>query len=197
MLTPKSSRRERDDRDQVPIFASPEREHPWMGRGCVDRATHFSRTSSPESTAADAATLDAATDLLEGLIDDLSTTEASDLMRGEESADEDGENRNKYVFNDLGEAASFNTARPPGPHEVRVTLESKVSYFRPLLKLQDMFRQQMASNTPFQKRMLTQNLLRSLEQRRISSVSLHNSRLNSIGLSDIVILARGHLVPQP
>lgn len=122
MLTLKSSRRERDDGDQVTLFALSEGKNHWMDRrsedgGSENRAACFSRTPSPESKAVDATTLDAATDLLEGLIDELSATEASDLMR-EESVDEDGERREDYIFNDLGEAASFNAARPPDPHEV-------------------------------------------------------------------------------
>lgn len=118
MLTPKSSRRERNDGDQVPLFASSERQYSWMDQGSENRAPSFSRTPSPENDAADATTLDAATDLLEGLIDELSATEASDLMRDEASVDENGAKREEYVFNDLGEAASFNAARPPDPHEV-------------------------------------------------------------------------------
>lgn len=113
MLTPERPRLERDDGDQVPLFASPEGTQPWMDRGSEDLAAEFSRTQSPRSDA-----IDAATDLLEGLIDDLSTTEASDLMREEESVDEDHKKGEEYVFNDLGEAASFNTARPPDPYEV-------------------------------------------------------------------------------
>lgn len=133
MLTLKSSRRERDDGDQVTLFALSERKAHWMDRGSEDwgsenRAACFSRTPSPESKAVDATTLDAATDLLEGLIDELSATEASDLMR-EESVDEDGEKREDYIFNDLGEAASFNAARPPNPHEV-----CKVGNLNPLCR---------------------------------------------------------------
>ncbi len=118
LLTLKSSRRERDSGDQVPLFASSEGNTPWIDRGTEDRDPYFSRTPSPESDAVDATTLDAATDLLEGLIDDLSATEASELMQGGDSFDEDGEKREEYIFNDLGEAASFNAARPPNPHEV-------------------------------------------------------------------------------
>lgn len=123
-LTPSLSRREHDDGDQTPLFASPQGNQPWMDQesedpGSEDRAAYFSRTSSPESDALDATTLDAATELLEGLIDDLSTTEASDMMREEESVDEDRRNGEEFVFNNLSEAASFNTARPPDPREVR------------------------------------------------------------------------------
>lgn len=144
MLTLKAFRRERDDGDQVPLFASSEGKSPWMDRRSEDRAPYLSRTPSLESDAVDATTLDAATDLLEGLIDDLSATEASDLMRGEEYVDEDGKRREEYVFNDLGEAASFNAARPPDPHEV-CELESEI----PLsFELQGIYREQMAFKTP-------------------------------------------------
>lgn len=131
-LTPNLSRREHDDGDQIPLFASPQGNQPWMDQGSGDRAAYFSRSLSPESDALDATTLDAATDLLEGLIDDLSTTEASDMMREEESVDEDRKNGEEFVFNDLGEAASFNTARPPDPHQVR-GLQMQTFYAGPSL----------------------------------------------------------------
>lgn len=134
MLTPKSSRRERDNGDQIPLFASSEENFHWMDRRIEDRADYLSRTPSPESEAVDATTLDATTDLLEELIDDLSATEASDLMREEESVDEDGKKGDEYVFNDLGEAASFNTARPPDPHEV-CEIGKPTPYARPLFEL--------------------------------------------------------------
>ena len=118
MLTRRSARRERDDGDQVPLFASSEGKRPWIDPGINDRAAYSSSSPSPRSDAGDVTTLDAATDLLEGLIDDLSATEASDLMRGAESVDEDEGKREEYAFNDLDEAASFNAARPPDPHEV-------------------------------------------------------------------------------
>lgn len=103
-----------------------------MDQGSEDRAAYFSRTLSLESDALDVTTLDVATDLLEGLINDLSTTEASDLMREEESVEEDRKNGEEFVFNDLGEAASFNTARPPDPREVR-GLQMQTSYAEPSL----------------------------------------------------------------
>ena len=118
MLTPKFSRRERDNGDQVPLFASSAERSLWTDRVSEDRDAYLSRTSSPECDAIDASTLEAATDLLEGLIEDLSATEASDLMRGEESVDEDKEKQEQHGFNDLGEAASFNAAHPPDPSEV-------------------------------------------------------------------------------
>lgn len=116
----KRMRRDRDGGDQVPLFASPEGNKPWIDRGSEDRAAYFSRTPSPESDAVDATTLDAATDLLEGLIDDLSATEASDLMREDESVDANGKSFEPHAFNDFEDAASFNAARLPDltSHEV-------------------------------------------------------------------------------
>ena len=131
MLTPDYFRRERNDGDQVPLFASSEENNPRMDQRIVDRAASISSPSSAEGDAVHATTLDAATDLLEGFIDDLSATEASDLMRGEEPGDEDGENGEGYVFNDLGEAASFNTARPPNPDDVS-EVKDRNPFRRPL-----------------------------------------------------------------
>ena len=118
MLTLKYPRLERDDGDQVPLFASPEGDQPWTNEGgSEDRAASFSRTPSPESDALDATTLDAATDLIEGLIDDLSTTEASDLMREGEPVDE-VRKKDDHNFDDPGISANLNTARSPDFQEV-------------------------------------------------------------------------------
>ena len=136
MLIPKYPRLERDDGDQVPLFASPEGKQPRMGRASEDRAAYFTGKPSPGSDALDATALDAATDLLEGLIEGLSTTEASDLMREEESDEDDRNNREEYVFNDLGKAASFNTARPPDPHEVSDP-ENQNPWAGPLVRIQE------------------------------------------------------------
>ena len=48
MLTPESFRRERNDGDQVPLFASSEEKTPWMDHRSVDRAANFSSRSSAE-----------------------------------------------------------------------------------------------------------------------------------------------------
>lgn len=143
MLNPKSSRCERDDGDQIPLFASPGENQPWIDRGS-EKAAYFSRIPSPKSDALNVTSLDAATDLLEGLIDDLSPTEASDLMREEGSPDEDRKKGEEYVFNSLGEAASFNTARPPDPHEVSELSRSTLNA-RPPSGLRDVFQEQIAS----------------------------------------------------
>ena len=116
MLTHILSRRERDDGDQIPLFAPSEKILLLENRANEGGAAYFSMTPSPESDTLDATTLGAATELLEGLIDELSATEASDLMREDDSVDP--KRKGRYVFSDIGEAASFNVARPPDPHEV-------------------------------------------------------------------------------
>ena len=108
----KRMRRDLDDGDQVPIFASPNHT-PWRDHGTDDRAAYFSRTPSEASNKGDATTLEAATDLLEEMIDDLSATEASDLMRDDGSVDGDGKPWEAHAFQDIEEAASFNAALPP------------------------------------------------------------------------------------
>lgn len=107
----KRVRREIDDGDQVALFASPN-QTPWIGLD--DLAPYFSRTTSPESKEGDVSTLEAATDLLEEIIDDMSATEASDLMQEDITMDIDGKPSGAHNFHDLEDAAIFNTARPPG-----------------------------------------------------------------------------------
>lgn len=106
----KRARRETPDGDQVPQFASP-KQSPWMVDGCDDRSAYFSRTPSPKP---DENNVDAATELLEELIDDMSATEVSELMREDESVDTDAKSFEPHAFHDIDEAASFNAARPPG-----------------------------------------------------------------------------------
>lgn len=145
VLTSKSSRREREDGDQIPLFAPSGEKSLWTDRGSEDRAAYFSRTPSPESDAVDASTLEAATDLLEGLIENLSATEASDLMREEESVDEDKQKREQHGFNNLGEAASFNAAQPPDPSEVcKIGKQDRL----PLFESQKRFQELLTSNNP-------------------------------------------------
>jgi len=108
----KRMRRGLEDGDQVPLFASPN-QTPWMNHGDNDRAAYFSRTPSPRSEKADASTLEAATDLLEEIIDDLSATEASDLMREDESVSEEEKSFEPHAFHDIDDAVNFNAARPP------------------------------------------------------------------------------------
>ena len=112
----KRARRETPDGDQVPLFASP-KQSPWMVDGYDDRAAYFSRTPSPK---ADENNVDAATELLEELIDDMSATEVSELMREDESVDTDAKSFEPHAFHDIDEAASFNAARPSGASHEKV-----------------------------------------------------------------------------
>lgn len=107
----KRMRRDVDDGDQVPLFASPN-QTPWMDHGYNNKAAYFSRTPSPVSEKADATTIEAATDLLEEIIDDLSATEASNLMAEDLSSSGDSESFEAHAFHDIDDAASFNAARP-------------------------------------------------------------------------------------
>ena len=77
----KRIRRDLEDSDQVPLFASSS-QAPWIENKDDDRAAYFSRTPSPKI---DEATVEAATDLLEELLDEMSATEASDVMRDDSS----------------------------------------------------------------------------------------------------------------
>ena len=106
----KRARRETPDGDQVPLFASP-KQSPWMVDGYDDRAAYFSRTPSPKL---DENNVDAATELLEEFIDDMSATEVSELMKEDESVDTEAKSFEPHAFHDIDEAASFNAARQPG-----------------------------------------------------------------------------------
>lgn len=112
----KRMRRGIDDGDQIPLFASPNQTS-WMGSGNNDRAAYFSSTPSPDSEKADATTLEAATDLLEEIIDDLSATEASDLMREDDSASDNGKSYEPHSLHDIDDSASFGVAKPPMPSQ--------------------------------------------------------------------------------
>ena len=111
----KRAKRETPDGDQAPLFASP-KQTPWTVDDYDDRAAYFSRTPSPKP---DENNVDAATELLEELIDDMSATEVSELMREDESVDTDAKSFGPHAFHDIDEAASFNAARPLGAsHEM-------------------------------------------------------------------------------
>ena len=130
----KRARRETPDDDQVPQFASP-KQTIWMVDDYDDRAAYFSRTPSPKP---DENTVDAATELLEELIDDISATEVSELMREDESVDTDAKSFEPHAFHDIDEAANFNAARPPGAsHEAKnkheITAEDVVEATREFL----------------------------------------------------------------
>ena len=116
----KRMRRELKDEDAVALFASPN-QTPWMDHGGNERPAYFSRTPSPSSEKLDATTLEAATDLLEEIIDDLSATEASDLMKDEDSYTEDGKLFEPHAFHDIDDAVKFNAARPPSSLQGRTS----------------------------------------------------------------------------
>ena len=106
----KRMRRGLNDGDQIPLFASPNHT-PWLDRGTDERSAYFSKTPSPVSNRGNTDTLDAATDLLEEIIDNLSATEASDLMKDDAPVDgEEGRSWQPHAFQDIQEAASFNAA---------------------------------------------------------------------------------------
>ncbi|KAL6718064.1 hypothetical protein ACLMJK_004149 [Lecanora helva] len=107
----KRVRRNHHDGDQVPQFASPSRD-PWMNHQNDDRAACFSSTPSSSGEKADASTLEAATDLLEEIIDDLSATEASEMLKEDDSVSGDSKTFEPHAFEDIGDAADFNSARP-------------------------------------------------------------------------------------
>ena len=117
----KRMRRDADDADQVPLFASPN-QTPWLEEGFDDRAAYFSRTPSTKSAEN---TVDVANELLQEVLDDMSATEASELMRDDESVDTNSRPFEAHAFHDIDEAASFNAARPPGAsHEKGLKLDN-------------------------------------------------------------------------
>lgn len=119
----KRARRETPDGDQVPLFASP-KQSPWMVDGYDDRAAYFSRTPSPKP---DENNVDAATELLEELLDDMSATEVSELMREDESVDTDAKPFEPHAFQDIDEAASFNAALPRGASHAKAKDQHQVT----------------------------------------------------------------------
>ena len=119
----KRARRETPDGDQVPLFASP-KQSPWTVDGFDDRAAYFSRTPSPKP---DENNVDAATELLEELLDDMSATEVSELMREDESVDTDAKPFEPHAFQDIDEAASFNAALPRGASHAKAKNQYQVT----------------------------------------------------------------------
>ena len=112
----KRMRRAFDNGDQIPLFASAT-QTPWMNIERNDRAAYFSTSPSSRSEQAEPSTLEAATDLLEEIIDDLSATEASDLLREDESSSEDGKSANSNI-------ARFQEPSPkPDVQHLNVTAE--------------------------------------------------------------------------
>ena len=109
----KRLRRVQDDGDQVPMFASPSGT-PWLDDGKEDRAAYFenSEPSSP-SEHDEPAIVDAATELLEEILDDMPASEAESLLRETEHSEDGGKQTESYAFRDVQQAASFSAALPP------------------------------------------------------------------------------------
>ena len=107
----KRMRRDRDSGDQVPQFATPT-DTGLLGN-CVDmRAVPIRNTQSSSTSEAAPTTLEAATDLLEEIIDHMSASEASSLLR-ENPTKTNGAAAEASTFHDAEQAATFNAARPP------------------------------------------------------------------------------------
>ena len=107
----KRIRRDQDDGDQVPLFAFPS-DNPRLVNSGDMGAAFSSNTHSPSSSGQEPTTLEAATDLLEEIIDDMSASESSRNMR-EEPAKSNERAVEPFTFHDADQAASFNAARPP------------------------------------------------------------------------------------
>ena len=185
-------RREREDGDQVPLFAPSEGESPWMVRGGEDRATYLVKTLSPEGDDLDTTTLDAATDLLEGLIDDMSATEASDLMQGDESVDENVGGNKENISTSDREEARFNAVPPPDSHQV-CEMQKQSPHAGPLLGSNFLFGSNFILRSKklfasliilslLKERLLNPKICRLLEQRETSLKNLQSSLRHLIGL---------------
>ena len=106
----KRMRRNQTDGDQVPRFATPQ-DIPWPSvRGEIRESGN---TQSPSSTRGEPTTLEAATDLLEGIIDKMSASESSSLLREDKPAKRQGKVTDTLAFHGMDHVASFNGARSP------------------------------------------------------------------------------------
>ncbi|KAL9130600.1 MAG: hypothetical protein Q9217_001260 [Psora testacea] len=106
----KRLRRDHDGADQVPQFATPN-DILWLSNIDGTCTVNFSNTQSSSSGKGEPTTREAATDLLEEIID-ISASEASSIMRDEPTKT----NERPVVppmFYDVDQAASFKVARPP------------------------------------------------------------------------------------
>lgn len=109
----KRARRDQDDGDQVPMFASPSGT-PWLDDGKEDRAAYFGNSeSSSASERAEPDTLEAATDLLEEILDDMPVSEAESLLRATEPSENGEKGTASFAFRDVDQVASFSAALPP------------------------------------------------------------------------------------
>ena len=118
----KRMRRDQDEGDQVPQFASPH-DIPCVDNGQDKGVPYPMTSSSPPSSEAQPTTLEAATDLLEEIIDDMSASEASSLMR-EAPAKIHGRAGDDSEFHDIAQT-SRSTRSSPRPRG------NSVEYFDP------------------------------------------------------------------
>ena len=108
----KRARRVQDDADQVPMFASPQGT-PWLDDGKEDRAAYFGNSESSSASENDEpTTLEAATDLLEEILDDMPASEAESLLRETEPSEAGEKLTEAYAFHDVDQAAKFSAALP-------------------------------------------------------------------------------------
>lgn len=109
----KRARHDQHDGDEVPLFASPSGT-PWPDDGKEDRAAYFGNPASSSTSERDEPdTLEAATDLLEEILDDMPASEAESVLRAT-GPSETGINKTEfYAFRDADEAASFSRALAP------------------------------------------------------------------------------------
>ncbi|KAL9103792.1 MAG: hypothetical protein Q9163_001201 [Psora crenata] len=107
----KRMRRNRDDGDQVPQFATP-KDILRISNGEDLGSAHPSNTPSFSSGEKEPTTLEAATDMLEEIIDDMTLSEISSLRTERQATANEGRIE-PFTFHNTDQAASFNAARPP------------------------------------------------------------------------------------
>ena len=115
----KRARRDHDDGDQVPMFASPSGT-PWLNDGQEDRAAYFGNSESSSANEHDEpTTLEAATDILGEILDDMPVSEAESILSERKISEAGDILLESYAFHDVDQAANFNAALPPelGPEK--------------------------------------------------------------------------------
>ena len=112
-----------NDGDQVPQFATTPSDL-WPNAATNDHIIPSDDARSSSSKEREATTLEAATDLLEELIDDMSASENSGTSRDDELAQSDSKSVDSFSFQQSSQAASSNLARQP-------SLPQKRDFFEP------------------------------------------------------------------
>ena len=107
----KRMRRDQTYGDQVPQFATPQ-DGPRPGNRADDHNFASGSTQSSSSSQGEPTTLEAATDLLEEIIDDMSVSEASSLLREDEASQTYDKAENRSMLQDVDQTEIFNAARP-------------------------------------------------------------------------------------